>query len=412
MSYAKKVIDTLCSNYMGGRGYSYNGDWKAAQYLKNEFIALGLKPMFNEYEQQFLLSVNTFPGEIELEIDNKKLKPGEDFLVKPFSGTQKGIYRTIEFKKKYFLKTNRFFKQISKSNCKDRILVIKKDDFTTKEEIEKYNNCIGLIKQFDGFELAAIVEVSSKKLTWHVATNYTGIPFIEVKASSWTEEPGELYINIENKFEEIYTSQNVFGYIEGSHYPDSFIVFSAHYDHLGHMGKETFFPGANDNASGTAMLLNLAKSYSKAQSQPKYSILFIAFGAEEAGLIGSKFYVQHPLFPLNRIKFLMNMDLLGTGEEGMTVVNGSVYTKEFDLLNSINEKKNYLPKIKKRGKAANSDHYYFSENGVPSFFIYTLGGISAYHDIYDIPKTLPLTKYKEVYSLIKDFVGALESKLE
>ena len=84
------------------------------------------------------------------------------------------------------------------------------------------------------------------------------------------------------------------GYVEGSHFPDSFILFSAHYDHLGHMGKNIFIAGANDNASGTSMLLNLAAHYAKPENKPKYSVMFIAFGAEEAGLIGSKFYVQHP----------------------------------------------------------------------------------------------------------------------
>jgi aminopeptidase YwaD len=80
---------------------------------------------------------------------------------------------------------------------------------------------------------------------------------------------------------------------------------------------------------------------------------------------------------------------------------------EFGLLEDINKRKSYLPVIKKRGVAANSDHYYFSENDVPAFFFYTLGGITAYHDIYDKPKTLPLTKFKEVFLLISDFIKEL-----
>ncbi len=86
--------------------------------------------------------------------------------------------------------------------------------------------------------------------------------------------------------------------IKGTAIPDSFLVFSAHYDHLGQMGKDIYFPGANDNASGTSMLLNLAKYYS--QNRPKYSVLFIAFGGEEAGLIGSEYYVKNPLVPLSK----------------------------------------------------------------------------------------------------------------
>ena len=89
------------------------------------------------------------------------------------------------------------------------------------------------------------------------------------------------------------------------------------------MGKDVYFPGANDNASGVAMLLNLANYYSKKENQPKCSIAFIAFAGEEAGLLGSKYFSEHPLIPLNKMKFLVNLDLLGTGDEGMMVVNAT-----------------------------------------------------------------------------------------
>jgi len=101
------------------------------------------------------------------------------------------------------------------------------------------------------------------------------------------------------------------------------------------------------------------------------------------------------------------MDLMGTGSEGGMIVNGRVYEEHFNKLIQINEEGKYLPLIKKRGKAANSDHYWFSENGVPSFFIYLMGGISAYHDVDDISKTLPLTKYADSFRLIRDFVDEL-----
>jgi aminopeptidase YwaD len=133
----------------------------------------------------------------------------------------------------------------------------------------------------------------------------------------------------------------------------------------------------------------------------------MAFGAEEMGLLGSKFFVENPLFPLSTIKFLINLDIAGTGDEGITVVNGSIYKKEFDLLFSINDEHNYLPQVKSRGEACNSDHCLFHLNNVPSFFIYTLGGIKAYHDVFDIPETLPLTKYKEYFKLLNSFVLGL-----
>ena len=89
------------------------------------------------------------------------------------------------------------------------------------------------------------------------------------------------------------------------------------------------------------------------------------------------------------------------------VVNGAIHEKEFSLLNKINAEEHLVKEIKKRGKAANSDHYWFSENGVPCFFMYTMGGIKAYHDVYDKESTLPLTAYKQVFTLLTEFVKTL-----
>src|SRR5690606_6331238 len=142
------------------------------------------------------------------------------------------------------------------------------------------------------------------------------------------------------------------------------IVFSAHYDHLGNIDT-TYFPGANDNASGVSVLLNLMQ-YCKTHPL-KYSVAFYFFTAEEIGLLGSEYYVKHPLFPLSRIKFLINLDLMGGGSEGIMVVNGKIFEKEFELLQKINEDLQLHLNIKARGKAQNSDHYWFSENGVKCF---------------------------------------------
>ena len=156
------------------------------------------------------------------------------------------------------------------------------------------------------------------------------------------------------------------------------------------------------------MLLNLIQYYSRPENKPKYSHVFISFAGEEAGLLGSQYYTTNPLFQLSKIKFLLNMDLLGTGDEGLMVVNGDVYKPEFDLLTTLNTANKYLKFIGKRGKARNSDHYYFSEKGVPCFFFYTLGGISAYHDIYDKGETLPLNEFENLFKLITTFGSYLQ----
>ena len=106
---------------------------------------------------------------------------------------------------------------------------------------------------------------------------------------------------------------------------------------------------------------------------------------------------------LSKIKFLVNLDLVGTGVEGITVVNATEFPVQFDLLSHLNEKELYLVNIKKRGQACNSDHCPFFAKGVPCFFIYTLGGIAAYHDLDDRPETLPLTAFEGLTKLLIAF---------
>jgi hypothetical protein len=105
---------------------------------------------------------------------------------------------------------------------------------------------------------------------------------------------------------------------------------------------------------------------------------------------------------------MINLDLLGTGEEGMMVVNGTRLPDEFDRLTALNNEKNYLPKLQKRDNAPNSDHYFFTRKGVKAVFVYLMGGPKFYHDIYDRPETLPLTKFREAFGLIRDFVAGME----
>jgi len=355
LNYAKKTINTLTSSTYWGRGYTNNGMAKAADFIESEFKSFGLIPLDTKgFKQSFSFPVNTFPKDMKLEINGKALKPGRDFIVHQAS---KGVNTT----------TN----------------LIPKDSATY------------LSAQ------ASVVLSIQPKLTWSVAQQPMDYTLIEVTNKSLPGIPKTIKAEITNQVIPNFTAANVIGMVKGTTKPDSILVFTAHYDHLGGMGNSTYFPGANDNASGVALLLDLARYYAKNPS--KYSIVFIAFAAEEAGLLGSKYFTENPLFPLNHIRFLWNLDLMGNGDAGATVVNATLHTKEFALLHKINDANQYLVKINPRGKAANSDHYYFTEKGVPAFFMYTQGGVSAYHDIDDIAATLPLTSYQQIFKLLVTF---------
>jgi Zn-dependent M28 family amino/carboxypeptidase len=228
-----------------------------------------------------------------------------------------------------------------------------------------------------------------------------GIPEICLRDSLFHSGDSLLKVKLRAREKEL-KAWNVKGMVMGTQYPDSFLVLCAHYDHLGSFGRRAWFPGANDNASGVAMLLELANSL--ARKPLRYSVLFVAFSGEEAGLLGSSFMAENPPVPLSNIRFLFNLDLLGFGEKGATVVNATLHPKEFARLQEVNEGCHCLPEIKSRGKAANSDHYPFSEKGVPAFFMYLMGGPGHYHDVQDTPETLSLKGFRGTYRLLMDFL--------
>lgn len=360
--YARKVIKKLTSKEFLGRGYVNNGVNKAASFLSKEMKTIGLLPFGKSYAQTYTMSVNTFPSVMSVIVDGKELKPGVHYLIEPDSKTLKTGFQ-----------------------------LFKLDSVTYGAT--------------DGRRPAPVQVKLKKKLTYTVATEVSDSTTIQLLKDSFPNELKNVDVIFENNFIPKFKSQNLIGYVKGSTQPDSFIVFTAHYDHLGAMGANTYFPGANDNASGTSLILNLAKYYKKHPA--KYSVVFIFFSGEEAGLLGSRYFSENPTFPIKKIKFLTNLDLLGTGNDGIMVVNATVFKDQFEKLNIINKEKNYVAQIKQRGKAANSDHYWFSEKGIPCFFIYTMGGISAYHDVYDVEKTLPLTDYVDVCNLLIEFTSKL-----
>ena len=198
-----------------------------------------------------------------------------------------------------------------------------------------------------------------------------------------------------------YRSQNVCGYIPGE--TDTMIVFTAHYEHLGMQG-ETIFYGAHDNASGTAAVMDLARMANLQRGH--YTYVFLLFGGEESGLIGSGWFADNPLIRLSKVKLLINIDLFCGGDEGLMVVNAnSKETAPFvDKLQAINDLHGYTPKIARRDNAANSDHYHFTSE-CPAIFIYTLGGpFGGYHSPADTCDGCGLGNYMNFMTLLRAFL--------
>lgn len=201
-----------------------------------------------------------------------------------------------------------------------------------------------------------------------------------------------------------YRSQNVCGYIPGE--VDTMIVFTAHYEHLG-MKDDTIYYGAHDNASGTAAVVDLARMAGGQRGH--YTYVFLLFGGEESGLVGSRHFVDNPLIDLSKVKLLINIDLFCGGDEGLMVVNAnSRETAPYvDRLQQINDRHGFAAKVSRRDNAANSDHYWFAPH-CPAIFIYTLGGpYGGYHSPTDTCEGCGLGNYHAFMSLLRSFLEAL-----
>ncbi len=393
VEYARICLDKLTSKAFHGRGYVKNGDLKAAGFIAKEFGKDNLSSFGEGYFQGYSFPINSFPGKITFKIGDEKLIPGDDFVISCSNKSADGEFNLV------YLPDNidsdsLFADYYSANNFRPNdILVVKA-------------NLRGLYgKAFDG--IAGVMLLSDKSPWWHVSngTNLNNTIWIKARSSKFANKPAKARIKFENKFFGNYKTQNVIGFVKGRKYPGKYFVFTAHYDHLGMMGNKAYFPGANDNGSGTSMVLDLARHYSLPENRPDYSIVFITFSGEESGLHGSGYFAENPLFPLQDIKLLINLDMVGSGSDGITVVNSGIYKDLLEKMRTLNNKNSFLKRIKERGESCNSDHCPFYQKGVKSVFIYTMGGeLKEYHTVYDNADKFPFTAYDGLFKLLTNLV--------
>lgn len=398
----RRVTKTLCSPEFHGRGYVNKGDSLAADFLVQEFKKLGVEGYKKEpMLQPFVIDgVNRFPDQMSVKQNNRELEPGVHFMVDAASGGGRKKLEPFIISIETALNPNLLEAEIYRFVNDRRGNALYLDFGTAKGDTLKQLRGLGQA-------LAAyhpVIEVIDRKFTWSVGREKLNNPLIYIQ-DSVVNRNATFDIDINAEFVLNYQSQNVIAHIPAKKRCAKTIVFTAHYDHLGRMGTDTYFPGANDNASGTAMLVTMANYFKENPSD--YNILFIAFAGEEAGLVGSKYFVENTPIKLKKIRFLLNLDIMGSGEDGITAVNSTLYEEEFQLLNEINDEQQFLKRIKKRGPTANSDHYWFTEKGVPAFFIYTMGPNKNYHDVFDTYDELSFVEYDDITKLLVTFVERL-----
>lgn len=407
---AREHIKYLSSKELHGRGVAYDGEHLAAEYIRKNLESFGVEPLSEEYFQKYEKPAFSMEGNVIGKAGGRSLLAGEDFRIMPFSQPLNDKYRLIRVSPSDLINS----KKINEINKKyadilpHSLIYIDNTNVNFKKDKDekKYKEALSRIKFFFPFKAAGIIEGVDKMPTWGLTETYykRDLAYIYVKADKIKDKDKSVEFYYTNKLTE-YTHYNVCGMIPGTEFPEQYIVLTCHYDHLGAMGENVYFPGAHDNASGCAFVLNMAQYF---REHPcKYSVVFLFFSGEESGLLGSKYFVENPLIPLGNIKYLINFDLLGGGNDGIMLVN-STEGKGLELyerLKVFNEELQLLPKIAQRSNAANSDHYFFTKHKVPAIFLYTMGGkVGGYHDTSDTNENCSLTMFDNIFTLFTTMI--------
>jgi len=204
-------------------------------------------------------------------------------------------------------------------------------------------------------------------------------------------------------------TQNVVAYLAGDdpQLRDEVIVFGAHYDHIGMNADGEIYNGADDDGSGTVAILEIAHAFARNKFRPNRSLVFVSHAGEEKGLLGSQFYTQSPLAPIESTVALLNIDMIGRNDPGAVYIIGSNFlSKE---LHEINEEANELVGLK-LDYAYNdlndpnrfyyrSDHYNYAKHGVPVIFYFS-GTHEDYHKPTDTIEKIDFAKMEKVTKLV------------
>jgi hypothetical protein len=212
-------------------------------------------------------------------------------------------------------------------------------------------------------------------------------------------------------------AMNVVGFLEGNDesLKNQIMVLGAHYDHLGMGGESSgslrpdtvaVHHGADDNASGTAGVLELAQAFAGKKAELKRGMLFIAFSGEELGVLGSAYYVNHPIFPLEGTVVMLNMDMIGRMNKKTLIVYGVGTSPGFEALaTKYNADSTFVLKLNKDGYGP-SDHSSFYGKRVPVFNFFT----DIHSDYHRPSDTYDRLNYPGEEKIVQ-YVGAIAAEL-
>lgn len=398
-------VSILASDTLQGRYPGTTYDKIAAKYIKDQLNSYNLKLLGNKAYQFFTIekpSQKRFEN-THLMIDGKRLTYGIDYTTLPSKGSDslcnnaifvgygnRNDYKNVDVKRKWAV----FFKNedTSKNENEMELFDFRKIDIAKEQSAagiiilddDDKNNAISLENNAKDYGIP--IFILNKKSSENLLKNLGNITSIKQYIKSENENiyqklPVTICGKVGKSFDEINT-QNVVAILPGSDpkLADEYIVIGGHYDHLGMGGKNAnsrmpdtvaVHNGADDNASGISSILEIAQKFASERKDIKRSIVFIAFGAEEMGLVGSQRFVESDIIPVSNIKAMINLDMVGRLAENKLEISGTKTSVQSEkILNELNVDSTFKLGFTPSGFGP-SDHASFYAKNIPVFFITT-----------------------------------------
>jgi len=419
-------ISTLADDQMEGRQAGTSGEVKARDYIVSRMKEIGLEAGgTSSYLQSFPFNENVKQkaNSTRLSLNGTSLRLNHEFY--PINLSSNGKLNDIPV---IWISYGLHAPELGYSDY-DRLEAdvngyIALMDIANPEGIPTEQNLLTkAIEALDRGALALLlyksnssVEIPESKFTEIKAL---GIPVVFIKNKAFKKVPRDFVENASvtvSQYEVPKKGYNVLAYLDNT--ADKTVVIGAHYDHLGwgidgslHKGPRKIHNGADDNASGTAALLELAYFLKKNKTTENNNYLFIAFSGEEMGLLGSQYFVANPSIDLSEINYMLNMDMLGRMEVGMALsVNGtgscSLWKQSLEEVDCDA----FALTMKPKGFGP-SDHAPFYLNGIPALHFWT-GEHTDYHKPSDDVEKINFEAESQIISFIESFILLMDTKGE
>lgn len=418
-------VKTLASEKMKGRGTGSKELETAADWIARQFKEAGLQPVAGSYFQRFPVTTQARLGganKLVLQIDGKKetIEFEKDYIPLNFSAAGE-VTGEVVFAGYGITAPEYNYDDYAGLDVKDKIVIVfrrepqESDDkspfagrvYTRHAQFDSKATNAKLHGAKAAIVLSDILSTGSgdlEKFARNAGPANAGIPFLMMKAEvaeRLLEKAGknmrDIYRDIDKDLRPrsfalpgtirvtakadvqriVKTVRNVVGYLPGE--TDEHVIVGAHYDHLG-MGEQfSMAPnmvgkphlGADDNASGSAGVLELAR-WMGSQPKPKRGVLFMTFAGEELGLLGSSYYVNHPLLPIEKAVSMINMDMIGRVKDGRVYVGGSGTGANFnELLKKLPQPDGLKFDMSETAGYGSSDHTSFTTKQVPVLFFFS-----------------------------------------